>query len=119
MSSLTDFIDRLASNSKKVKLTASAINSNSRSSFYTDAVLHTHLGDLIREVDDSEIGLFTLKQPATHTSAGPTGPRIARTEFTTATPLRKQPPRHDKAKKAQSDFDPEDLARAALKYMDQ
>ncbi|KAF9007970.1 hypothetical protein BDQ17DRAFT_1350342 [Cyathus striatus] len=122
MTSLSDQIDRFTRHTRAIKTTASSLasqSSQSSSGPFVRAVLHTHLGDLIREVDSSELGLFTLIK----TPPAPLHDRdsrvnrvseIQRTEFSGATPLRRQPRRDESTQ----DIEPEIFARAALKYID-
>ncbi|KAH7908607.1 hypothetical protein BJ138DRAFT_1115696 [Hygrophoropsis aurantiaca] len=124
MPSLSDQIDHLASAAKSISSSAQAINAGDGGTF-TRAVLSTPLGDLIRDIDSSELGLFTVVQPAR--PAGQVPPdidargirrgEISRVEFTGATPLKKPPSRRDEMLKP-VDFEPEVYAQAALKYLD-
>ncbi|KAH8119461.1 hypothetical protein DFH11DRAFT_1722966 [Phellopilus nigrolimitatus] len=96
---------------------------------YARAVLSTPLGDLARDVDASELGLFTLAaQPAhaAHAGADASGAHddaaapvaqkaeVVRVEFPGATPLRRPRTRLEKEKEKE----PEVYAEAALKYLD-
>ncbi|KAI9456499.1 hypothetical protein BJY52DRAFT_1275772 [Lactarius psammicola] len=87
----------------------------------TTKVLSTPLGDLIRDIDPSELGLFTLLPPpqpaAPHQNAQV--PEIARVEVVSATPLRKYPgaQRRDVFTEPKKP-PPEVFAEAALKYID-
>lgn len=105
MASLSDQIDRLSRNTRAIR-TITASPSSPVSGPFTRAVLYTPLGDLIRDVDASELGLFSL--PASE---------ITRAEFTGATPLKRAPYRRDDASKPK-DFEPEVYAHAALKCID-
>lgn len=113
MASLSDHIDRFNKNTRSIASTASQI-AQQHSDFpgtFTRAVLSTHLGDLIRDIDPSELGLFRLvDSPASN--ATPQDHELKRTEFSGATPLRKHPLQRDELK-------PEVYAHAALKYIDQ
>jgi hypothetical protein len=117
MSALADHIDRFSSTVKLIRTTALALSdptSNSHGPF-TRAVLKTPLGDLIREVDSSELGLFTLVTP-THQDKPKDA--IKRVEFLGATPLRRPAvARRDDAMRIK-EFEPEVYAQAALKYLD-
>ncbi|KAI0268790.1 hypothetical protein BC834DRAFT_653438 [Gloeopeniophorella convolvens] len=127
MPSLIVQIDRLTQTMKAVKASASALkasSSHSPAGPFTQAVLTTPLGDLIRDIDPSELGLFTLASPSAPTmprDAAPVGPapEITRIEVTSATPLRKYPsvPRRDMIVQPKEP-DPEVFAKAALKYID-
>jgi hypothetical protein len=121
MASLSDQIDRFTRNTREIKTTASqTANTSTTHSVFTRAVLYTQLGDLIRDIDPSELGLFTLVQAppassydkASHSSSDP---KITRTQFQGATPLRKRPTRPDTTLA----IEPEVYAHAALKYIDQ
>ncbi|KIK91571.1 hypothetical protein PAXRUDRAFT_830719 [Paxillus rubicundulus Ve08.2h10] len=127
MPSLADQIDHLAATAQAIHASASAIAPSEDSPAplaipFTRAVLDTSLGDLIRDIDASELGLFTLvpapdadvrKQPENGTRRG----EISRVEFPGATPLRKQPTRRDGMFKPK-EYEPEVYAQAALKYLD-
>jgi len=127
MPSLSDRIDHLAATAKAIRASAAAIvpsedNPAPTAIPFTRAVLDTSLGDLIRDIDASELGLFTLvpapdvdvrKQPDNGTRRG----EISRVAFPGATPLRKQPPRRDDMFRPK-EYEPEVYAHAALKYLD-
>ncbi|KAF9222661.1 hypothetical protein BS17DRAFT_175601, partial [Gyrodon lividus] len=124
---LSDQIDHLAATAKAIRTSAAAIipsedNPAPLAIPFTRAVLDTTLGDLIRDIDASELGLFTLvpapdadvrKQTENATRRG----EISRLEFPGATPLRKQPTRRDGMFKPK-EYEPEVYVRAALKYLD-
>jgi hypothetical protein len=116
MTSLSDQIDRLAALSKSIKASTDAFPTSD--ALFTTAVLNTVLGDLIRDIDSSELGLFTLLHPQSHvpTESEARGV-ISRVEFPGATPLRKPPSRRQEMIK-QREFEPEVYAQAALKYLD-
>ncbi|KAJ7714177.1 hypothetical protein DFH07DRAFT_863560 [Mycena maculata] len=82
-----DNLDRLAANTHAIRVAAS---SSLPPSPFTTAVLNTSLGDLIRDIDPAELGLFT--------------PQLSRVEFHRPAPRKKQ--------------DPEIYAQAAFKYID-
>ncbi|KAG6829557.1 hypothetical protein H0H92_004226 [Tricholoma furcatifolium] len=105
MSSLSDQIDRLSHNTRAIKATTAHAAAPVGGPF-TNAILSTSLGDLIRDIDPSELGLFSLPES-----------EITRAEFTGATPLKKAPSRRDDAHKAR-DIGPEVYAQAALKCID-
>ena len=90
---------------------------------FVHAVLHASLGDTIRDIDSSEIGLFTLVQPSQPVvpEAEPMNVEIARVEFLGATPLRKPPSsKHGNSGRGRTprEHEPEVYANAALKYLD-
>jgi len=128
MASLSDQIDRLSRNAKAIRSIVSKIgflNNGNRTRAgiagpFTQAVLYKPLGDLIRDVDPSELGLFNLVSPAgsgvIDRDARAANSEITRVEFTGATPLR-QPARKEEAQKSQ-ELEPEVYAQAALKYLD-
>src|ERR1700677_3266195 len=93
MPSVTDLIDSLNQTTKLINSSANAIDLTRNSGPFSRSVLSTPLGDLIRDIDPSELGLFTLLPPpppaAPHHNAQV--PEIARVEVVSATPLRKQP----------------------------
>ena len=104
MASLSDQIDRLTQSTRAIKATVASTGNNSTGVF-TRAVLDTHLGDLIREVDPIELGLFSLVN-----SHYGQEHQLHRIQFSGATPLRNQ---------SKQDIDPEIYAHAALKCIRQ
>ncbi|KAJ7209532.1 hypothetical protein GGX14DRAFT_451835 [Mycena pura] len=80
-------LDRLVANTQAIRAAAA---SSLPASPFTRAILHTPLGDLIRDIEPAELGLFT--------------PQLARTEFHGPAPRKKQ--------------DPEVYAQAALSYIE-
>ncbi|KAI0633628.1 hypothetical protein C8Q77DRAFT_1217966 [Trametes polyzona] len=122
MSSLADHIDRLSGIALSIRAAASPPPRSSIPGTFTRAILDTPLGDLIRDIDPSEIGLFTLVEPQKPIIADvePTNVEIGRVEFLGATPLRKPPSsRHAKPDGPRPrEHDPEVYANAALKYLD-
>ena len=123
MSSLSDQIDRLSRNTRVIKVTAANIaiahnhqlSSVSLAGPFARAVLSTPLGDLIRDIDTSELGLFNLTTSRDQHARGLPAAEITRKEFSAPTPLRKAFPRPDMPKP--KDIDPETYAEAALKYI--
>lgn len=142
---LSDNIDRLNNLARSIRSSATSTSPqpSSTGNLFTNAVLHTPLGDLIRDADPSELGLFTIVSPSsvtttavttttTSTNGGGTGeadggggqtqtvvmqPELTRIDVVSATPLRKQPAsRRDDIKKPK-EFEPEVYAEAALKYL--
>ncbi|SRR6266511_942296 len=120
MASLSDQIDRFTQNTRAIKAASSqTAKPDTTLSVFTQAVLYTHLGDLIRDIDPSELGLFTLVENPTNPydkdarSAG--DPRVTRAQFPGATPLKRRPLRHD----PNPEIEPETYAHAALKYIEQ
>lgn len=127
MASLSDQIDRLSRNTRAIRSTTAQTASFPGkhglgvAGPFTCAVLNTDLGDLIRDIDPSELGLFTLVTPPGGNSRdnnvrGPPPVEILRAEFSGATPLRKAPSRRDAPKS--KEIEPEIYAQAALKYID-
>lgn len=119
--SLSDYIDLISSTSKAIRSIVSD-SEQSRSEFFTDATLRSELGDLIREADPSEIGLFTLVPPpaystATENDVPASGTQIARADLPTATPLKPANQRIGREGRVK-DHEPEVYANAALKYLD-
>ena len=109
MASLSDQIDRFARSSKAIKaVAANTALATALAGPFTRAVLDTHLGDLIRDADPSELGLFQLVRPEK--------PQVARVEFGNATPLKRTIQRRDDHIK--HDVEPEIYAQAALRYID-
>ncbi|KAH8993297.1 hypothetical protein EDB86DRAFT_3078779 [Lactarius hatsudake] len=121
MPSITDHINRLNQTTRIIKSAANAINQSSHPGPFSRSVLSTPLGDLIRDIDPSELGLFTLLPPpqpaAPHQNAQVPG--IARVEVVSATPLRKYPPAHRRDVFTEPKKPPPEVfAEAALKYID-
>lgn len=137
MSTLTDHVDRLAHLANAIRANASAAgrqedrgpfaSGSSSAGPFTRAVLQTPLGDLIRDIDPSELGLFTVVQPSQHVGSyvvqdnGASGPNteITRIALPIATPLRR-PPATRKREDGQKpgEHEPEVYAHAALKFLD-
>ncbi|KAK0455125.1 hypothetical protein EV421DRAFT_1897011 [Armillaria borealis] len=109
MASLSDQIDRLSRTSKATAITAAAVAVSPDVAPFSTAVLDTQLGDLIRDVDPSELGLFSLVVPHSEQDARGDIPKLARSGFPGATPLKPTTRR---------EVDPEVYAHAALKYID-
>lgn len=131
MSTLADQIDRLSRHTKSIYLTASQTalpqsRNQGVAGPFTRAVLHTPLGDLIRDIDPSELGLFNLVNPPNvgrvnqqHRDSGTASlPEITRVEFHGATPLRKQVTSRKEEAHKPKEIEPEVYAQAALKYID-
>lgn len=127
MPSLSDHIEHLTATAKAVRTSATTIVPTDHNPFaqtgpFTRAVLDTPLGDLIRDIDTSELGLFTLVPPPDagvrkQPENGPRQGQISRAGFPGATPLRKPPPKRDEVNKPREP-EPEVYAMAALKYLD-
>jgi len=117
MASLSDQIDRFARNTRAIK--AVSAKPETTLSAFTQAVLYTHLGDLIRDIDPSELGLFTLvgntANPYDKDARSAADPRVTRAQFHGATPLKRRPTRQD----PNPEIEPEVYAHAALKYIEQ
>ncbi len=112
MASVSDKIDRFTRNTRNIKVAASkTVNPATTLPIFTRAVLYTDLGDLITDIDPSDLGLFTLEQ----TNSDEKDPQLTRTQFSGATPLKRRPARQDPPQ----EIEPEVFARAALKYIDQ
>ena len=123
MTSLLDHIDRLSACAKSIRAATNPSFDNPVPGPFVHAVLEAPLGDIIRDIDPSELGLFTLVQPSHSTVAEPDpgNMEIARVEFLGATPLRKPPTsRHGQPGgiRAPREHEPEVYANAALKYLD-
>ena len=123
MASLVDHVDRISNLARSIRASATPPSDNAIAGPFTRSILNTPLGDLIRDIDPSEIGLFTLVQPAQpvipEVDTGNVG--ITRVEFLGATPLRKPPSsKHTKGDGARAprEHDPEVYASAALKYLE-
>ncbi|KAK0225776.1 hypothetical protein IW262DRAFT_1357830 [Armillaria fumosa] len=109
MASLSDQIDRLSRTSKATAIAAADIAVSPDVAPFSTAVLDSQLGDLIRDVDPSELGLFSLVVPHPEQDARGDIPKLARSGFPGATPLKPTTRR---------EVDPEVYAHAALKYID-
>ncbi|KAN0111494.1 hypothetical protein V8E52_008517 [Russula decolorans] len=119
MPSLTDHIDRLTRTMKSAKDSASAIAQHNHSGPFTRAVLTVPLGDLIRDIDPSELGLFTLVPPPRVSTQSRAPQEVTRVEVVSATPLRKHPTAQRRDVLFPSkEPEPEVFAEAALKYID-
>ena len=108
---------------KSVKASASTITQRNHPRLFTRSVLSTPLGDLIRDIDPSELGLFTLVPPPQQQSRvnvqSRPPPEITRVEVVSATPLRKHPSAQRRNVLVQpKEPEPEVFAEAALKYID-
>lgn len=131
---LTDHIDRLSQLATSIQSLAHTIPDQHEDTSctlppigpFSRAMLKTPLGDLIRDIDPTELGLFTLIQPGfvrdhvEDESMGLPRGEIARVEFTGATPLKRPPtlrPGRDDPQRPR-EHDPEVYAQAALKYLD-
>ncbi|KAH8093917.1 hypothetical protein BXZ70DRAFT_948436 [Cristinia sonorae] len=130
---LNDHVDRLTQLANSIRSTTTSdgnvFNTLGRPSVagpFTRAVLTTPLGDLIRDIDPSETGLFTIVQPpqpgaapasSEGDHAGSSMGEIARVGFVGATPLRRPPMGRDGIQRAR-EHEPEVYAHAALKYLD-
>ncbi|KAF7782470.1 hypothetical protein Agabi119p4_1846 [Agaricus bisporus var. burnettii] len=114
MRSLADHIDILGRNTKNITTLVDNASRNPLSTGpFANAILQCHLGDLIRDVDPSELGLFSLVQPQRNSMQEK---EVERINFHGATPLRRPHSRHDD--KSRRDAGPEIYAKAAMKYMD-
>jgi len=117
--SLPDYIELVSSISKSIRTNVSEPDDYAPG-FYTDAELRIPLGDLIREADPSEAGLFTLVPPSSYEASTTEGEEpssathVTRADLPSATPLR---PRTGREIKTQ-DHEPEVYANAALKFLD-
>ena len=123
MTSLVEYVDRLTICAKSIRAAAAPPDNSPIPGPFVHAVLRASLGDTIRDIDPSEIGLFTLVQPSQPAVADvePSNVEIARVEFLGATPLRKPPSsKYGKAggSRAPREHEPEVYANAALKYLD-
>jgi hypothetical protein len=118
MPSITDHVDRLTKTMRAVKASASHITQHDHTGPFTRSVLNAPLGDLIRDIDPSEDGLFTLVHPRVSTQSAPPQ-EITRVEVVSATPLRKHPSAQRRDVLVQSkEPEPEVFAEAALKFID-
>ncbi|CDO72773.1 hypothetical protein BN946_scf184994.g26 [Trametes cinnabarina] len=122
MASLTDHVDRLSAIALSIRAAAAPPPRTTIPDPFTRAILETPLGDLIRDIDPAEIGLFTLVQPSQPAvpEVETANVEIGRVEFLGATPLRKPPsarqPRTDGQRPRE--HEPEVYANAALKYLE-
>lgn len=109
MPSLTDAIDRLSYISSSIQTTSEQTGTTKPGPFYS-ALFNSNIQEVIRDLDDSELGLFSLDQA---NGVVPQAPSAIpnRKRFTAATPLRKRPD-------ATRELDDEVYAEAAVKYID-
>jgi len=116
---MTDHVDRLTSTMKSVNASASDITQHTHTGPFTRAVLTAPLGDLIRDIDPSELGLFTLVPPPRVSTQSRPPQEVTRVEVVSATPLRKHPTAQRRDVLVPSkEPEPEVFAGAALKYID-
>src|SRR5260370_29073895 len=119
MPSMTDHVDRLTSTMKSVNASASDITQHPHTGPFPRAVLTAPLGDLIRDIDPSELGLFTLVPPPRVSTQYRPPQEVTRVEVVSATPLRKHPTAQRRDVLVPSkEPEPEVFAGAALKYID-
>lgn len=130
MASLLDQIDRFSYTAQTIKTAAQNVAATAASP-YVRAILTTPLGDLARDVDSSELGLFTLVPQAGAAATALTAnsdisgdesgisaahkSAVTRVEFLGATPLRRPPPG---SRALEKEKEPEVYAEAARKYLD-
>ena len=115
-SSLDSSIARLSASSRSLESITSSVTQASPGPF-TRALLFTDLGDLIRDIDPSELGLFSVSTAPLEDARPPTAPEITRVDFHGATPLRKPQARKEEHHRPKEVL-PEVYARAALKCID-
>jgi hypothetical protein len=113
---LSDQIDSLNRRTRSIKAVASQIAptapSTRSSNPFTHAVLYAEIGDLIRDVEATELGLFTLIK-----STGANDPnerQLRRVDFVGATPLKRIPARREERV---AEVPPEVYTEAALKFL--
>ena len=113
---LSDQIDSLTHRTRSIRAVASqtapTAPSTRFSNPFTHAVLYAEIGDLIRDVEATELGLFTLIK-----SAGTNDPherQLKRIDFVGATPLKKNPARREERA---AEVPPEVYTEAALKFL--
>ncbi|PFH51984.1 hypothetical protein AMATHDRAFT_2473 [Amanita thiersii Skay4041] len=104
MASFSPNIDRLSRSSQAIAKAAQA-TAHHHHPLFANALLHTPLGDLIRDIDHSELGLFHL-----------TTSSVTRIDFPNPTPLKRALSRRDDVSKPS--VDPEVYAQAAIKFID-
>ncbi|TRM69672.1 hypothetical protein BD626DRAFT_624997 [Schizophyllum amplum] len=121
--SLLESIDRLSQQTKAIRTSAGSIAPRQShldprlnvSGPFTRAILYTQLGDLIREVEPTELGLFhVVESPASKEVPATSAAEFTRVSVPVATPLRK--PAHKDERRQRSD--PEVYAKAALRYIE-
>ncbi|KAG7446417.1 uncharacterized protein BT62DRAFT_1005694 [Guyanagaster necrorhizus] len=108
MASLPDQIYRLSRTTKAIAIASATVAASPDVAPFSTAVLDTQLGDLIRDIDPSELGLFSLVVPQSEQDSRGVISKLARSRFPGATPL----------KPTRREVDPEVYAHAALKYID-
>ena len=121
--SLAAQIDRLSHAARTIRDSSTSLTPLAEPGPFTHALLYADLGDLVRDIDPSELGLFTLVQPPVAPRVETSVPQaleVARIDIVSATPLRKPPaPRPDAPRGgAPGEHEPEVYARAALNFID-
>ena len=121
--SLDAQIDRLSHAARTIRDSASSLTPLVEPGPFTRALLASDLEDLVRDIDPSELGLFTVVHPPVAPRAElntSVAPEVARIDIVSATPLRKPPaPRPDAPRgDAPGEHEPEVYARAALNFID-
>ncbi|KAJ2913243.1 hypothetical protein MD484_g7168, partial [Candolleomyces efflorescens] len=113
---LSDQIDSLNRRTRSIKAVASQIAPTAPSTRslnpFTQAVLYAEIGDLIRDVEATELGLFTLIKSAG--TSDPNERQLRRVDFVGATPLKKVPARREERA---VEVPPEVYTEAALKFL--
>ncbi|KAL1672848.1 hypothetical protein EV122DRAFT_271200 [Schizophyllum commune] len=122
--SLLESIDRLSQQAKSIRNSACSIAPRQShldprlnvAGPFTRAILYTSLGDLIREVEPTELGLFhVVDSPASGDAPATSAAELTRVSVPVATPLRRPPPKDERHKQRP---DPEIYAKAALRYVE-
>jgi hypothetical protein len=101
---LSDQIDRLTHRTRSISAIAHHTARSDAPTPFTHAVLTAQIGHLIRDVDSTELGLFTPNDQG----------HLRRVEFVGATPLRKTAARRDDRA---PEIAPEVHAQSALKLL--
>lgn len=114
---LSDQIDRLNQRTRAINAVAAQTAHTDLptriSRPFTHAVLNAEIGQLIRDVDSTEFGLFTLAKRASSDPSTHEG-HLKRVDFVGATPLKKNASRRDDKP---PEIAPEIHAQSALKLL--
>ena len=111
MPSIADITDRLSYIANDIHTTAQKTGKIRPGPFVT-AFFNRDIQAVIRDIDDYELGLFTIENGVTASQV--VEEDIGRKKFTGATPLRKRPGKQP----VTEDYEPEIYAESALKYLD-
>ena|ERR1700761_8979407 len=113
---LLDTIDRISTSAALIKKVTQEPEYDGPGAF-SRALFNRDTQAVIRDVDDSELGLFTLENTSVAPDALASEPHVTMAKVTEATPLRKQRVRTRSQSGETPAYDPEVYAEAALRYL--